>query len=286
MYDQPSPSRPLTDAALDAFAAQLLREERSSGTIENYLWAARRFAAFLAGAPPTREAALRWKAALLAAGYAPATVNARLSALNRLLGFLGLPGGRVGFVRVQRRIFRPAQRQLARQDYTRLLAAARAAGRPGLALVMQTLCSTGIRVSELAFITVEAARAGRAEIYLKGKARVILLPRALCPRLLRWAGQQGIRSGPVFRARGGAPLGRRQIWRQMKALSAAAGVEESKVYPHNLRHLFAVSFYAASHDLARLADVLGHSSIETTRLYLVTTGSEHRRTLNSLRLVC
>lgn len=286
MRNHPNPAPSLSAALLDAFAARLQREERSPGTIENYLRAARQFAAFLAGAPPTRDAALSWKAALLAGGYATATVNARLSALNRLLRFLGLPGGRVSFVRVQRRIFRPAQRQLTRADYTRLLAAARAAQKPALALIMQTICSTGIRVSELAFITVEAVRAGRAEIYLKGKARVILLPRELCPKLLRWAKRQGIRSGPVFRGRSGAPLGRRQVWRQMKALCAAAGVEQSKVYPHNLRHLFAVSFYAVSHDLARLADVLGHSSIETTRIYLTTTGSEHRRTLNSLRLVC
>lgn len=275
----------LTPDTLAGFAAWLAREERSPGTVENYLRAVRQLAAFLGGAPLTREAALGWKASLLAAGRAPATVNAKLSALNRLLGFLGLAGCRVSFVRVQRRIFRPAQRQLNRAEYARLLAAARARGDTRLALLMETVCSTGIRVSELPFITVEAARAGRAEIYLKGKVRVILLPRRLCPQLLRWAAKQGIRAGAVFRTRTGAPVGRRQVWRQMKSLCAAARVAAAKVFPHNLRHLFAVSFYAASRDIVRLADVLGHSSLETTRIYLVTSGREHRRTLDRLQLV-
>lgn len=285
MYDQPSQPRPLTEAALDAFAAQLLREERSPGTIENYLWAARRFAAFLAGAPPTREAALRWKAALLAAGYAPATVNARLSALNRLLGFLGLPGGRVGFVRVQRRIFRPAQRQLARQDYTRLLAAARAAGRPGLALVMQTLCSTGIRVSELRFITAEAVARGRAEVSSKGKQRTVFLPGKLCALLKHYLKEQAVTAGPVFVTRGGKPLDRSNIWRAMKALCESAGVDPDKVFPHNLRHLFARTYYTLEKDLSRLADLLGHTNVSTTRIYTAECGLVHARQLERLGLV-
>ncbi len=275
----------LTPALLTGFAAQLEREERAAGTVENYLRAARQFAAFLAGAPPTIEAALGWKAAQLAARSAPATVNAKLAALNRLFGFLGL-GFRVSFVRVQRRIFRPAQRQLSRQEYARLLAAARQRGDARLNLLMQTICSAGIRVSELRFITVGAARLGRAEIHLKGKVRVILLPAKLCRKLLRYARAQKICSGPIFLTRTGAPMGRRLIWRQMKALCKAAKVQPSKVFPHNLRHLFATSFYKACRDLVRLADVLGHSSLETTRLYLTTAGEEHLQLLEGLRLVC
>lgn len=275
----------LTPAVLAGFAAQLRREERAAGTIENYLRAARQFAGFLAGAPPTIEAALGWKAALLASHRAPATVNAKLASLNRLYGFLGL-GCRVSFVRVQRRIFRPAQRQLSQQEYGRLLAAAQKKGDARLGLLMETICSAGIRVSELRFITAEAARLGRAEIHLKGKIRVILLPGRLCRKLLRYARAQKIASGPLFVTRGGAPMGRRLIWRQMKALCKAARVQPSKVFPHNLRHLFATSFYKACRDLVRLADVLGHSSLETTRIYLATSGEEHRRTINRLRLLC
>lgn len=275
----------ITPAVLAGFAARLRRGERAAGTIENYLRAARQFAAFLAGAPPTLEAALGWKSALLAARRAPATVNAKLAALNRLYGFLGL-GGRVSFVRVQRRIFRPAQRQLSQQEYGRLLTAARAKKDARLGFLMETICSAGIRVSELRFITAEAARLGRAEIHLKGKVRVILLPAKLCRKLLRYAGQQKVCSGPLFLAQGGAPMGRRLIWRQMKALCGAARVAPSKVFPHNLRHLFATSFYTACRDLVRLADVLGHSSLETTRLYLASSGEEHLRLLEGLRLVC
>lgn len=276
----------LTPAVLAAFAAQLRCEERAAGTIENYLRAARQFAAFLAGAPLTREGALGWKASMLAAGCAAATVNARLSALNRLLAFLGRPDCRVSLLRVQRRIFRPVQRQLSRQEYGRLLAAARAKKDTRLDLLMQTICSAGIRVSELCAITAGAARLGRAEIYLKGKVRVILLPAKLCCKLLRYARAQKIDSGPIFLTRGGVPMGRRLIWRQMKALCRAAKVQPSKVFPHNLRHLFATSFYKACRDLVRLADVLGHSSLETTRLYLTTAGEEHLQLLEGLRLVC
>ncbi len=276
----------ISPARLARFAAFLTGCEHSPGTVQNYLRAARAFAGYLGSAPLTREAALGWKASLLAAGRAAATVNARLSALNRLLAFLGRADCRVCLLRVQRHIFRPAQRQLGRHEYTRLLAAARQKGDARLSLLMETLCSTGIRVSELSAITAEAAQRGRAEIRLKGKVRVILLPGELCRRLQGYARRKGIRSGPVFCTRTGAPLGRQQVWRLMKSLCAAARVAPGKVFPHNLRHLFATSFYKACRDLVRLADVLGHSSLETTRIYLATSGEEHRRTINRLRLLC
>lgn len=187
---------------------------------------------------------------------------------------------------MQRRIFRPAQRQLSRREYARLLAAARQRGDAWVGLLLETLCSTGIRVSELCAITAEAVQKGRAEIRLKGKVRVILLPGELCRRLQGYIRRTGVCTGPVFCTRTGAPLSRQRVWRLMKSLCAAARVLPGKVFPHNLRHLFATAFYAASRDIARLADVLGHSSLETTRIYLATAGEEHRRTINRLRLLC
>ena len=176
-------------------------------------------------------------------------------------------------------------RELTRAEYARLLDAARQQGRERLALLMETICATGIRVSELRYITLAAVRLGRAEIALKGKLRTILLPAKLCRKLQAYARKHAIASGELFLTARGKPLGRRQIWGEMKGLCPLAGVEKSKVFPHNLRHLFATTFYQSCKDIARLADVLGHSSIETTRVYLLTTGREHRRALDRLGLV-
>ncbi|MDE7042167.1 MAG: tyrosine-type recombinase/integrase [Oscillospiraceae bacterium] len=208
-----------------------------------------------------------------------------LSAVNRLLKFLGREECRVRSLRIQRRTFREQSRELTRGEYQRLLDAAAGLGRERLALLMETICATGIRVSEVQYITVEAARAGRTEIRLKGKIRTILLPSKLCRKLLKYARKQKTASGEIFLTRSGAPVSRRQIWREMKALCKEAGVEASKVFPHNLRHLFATAFYRACRDIVKLADVLGHSSIDTTRIYLITTGAEHARQMEKLGLV-
>ena len=208
-----------------------------------------------------------------------------LSAVNRLLKFLGREECRVRSLRIQRRTFREQRRELTRGEYQRLLDAAAGLGRERLALLMETICATGIRVSEVQYITVEAARAGRTEIRLKGKIRTILLPSKLCRKLLKYARKQKTASGEIFLTRSGAPVSRRQIWREMKALCKEAGVEASKVFPHNLRHLFATAFYRACRDIVKLADVLGHSSIDTTRIYLMTTGAEHARQMEKLGLV-
>ena len=208
-----------------------------------------------------------------------------LAAVNNLFRFLGW-GIRVKFLKIQRRLFRDQSRELTRGEYDLLVDTARTAGRERLALLMEAICSTGVRVSEVRYLTVEAARQGRAEIALKGKIRVILLPGRLCRKLLKYAKKQKIASGEIFLTRSGKSLSRRQIWAEMKAICTAAGVAPEKVYPHNLRHLFARAFYRVSHDIARLADVLGHSSIETTRIiYLVTTGTEQIRQLDRLGLV-
>lgn len=275
----------LTAAQLQAYGRHLQLAEKSAATAEKYLRDVRAFARWLAGRAITKEAAAAWKARLVELGYAPASVNAMLSALNSLLDFLGRGDCRVKFLKLQRRIFRDDRRDLTRRDYDALTAAARTRGKGRLALLMETICATGIRVSEVRCITVEAARAGRAEIAMKGKLRTILLPVKLCRKLLHYAKAQKTVSSEIFLTRNGTPISRRQIWAEMKGLCRAAGVSPSKVFPHNFRHLFARVFYQASRDIVKLADVLGHSSIETTRLYLLTSGTEHQRQLDRLRLV-
>lgn len=274
----------LTQAQITAYGLYLRAEEHAPGTIAKYLRDVGAFAAWLDGRTVTKELAAQWKDCLLSSGRKPSTINSMLAAVNNLFRFLGW-GIRVKFLKIQRRLFRDQSRELTRGEYDLLVDTARTAGRERLALLMEAICSTGVRVSEVRYLTVEAARQGRAEIALKGKIRVILLPGRLCRKLLKYAKKQKIASGEIFLTRSGKSLSRRQIWAEMKAICTAAGVAPEKVYPHNLRHLFARTFYRVSHDIARLADVLGHSSMETTRIYLVTTGTEQIRQLDRLGLV-
>ena len=275
----------ITGEQLQAFRQRLVWEEKSPATIEKYLRDAAAFTAWLDGRAASKAAAGAWKAALLEAKLAPATINVKLAAVNRFLVFLGWPAFRVKPLRIQRRLFRDDSRELTRPEYLRLLETARTQGRERLALLLETICGTGIRVSEVRYVTVEAVYRGRAKISLKGKIRTILLPGKLCRKLLKYARKQKIASGEIFLTRNGTHLSRRQIWAEMKGLCRTAGVAPSKVFPHNFRHLFATAFYRASHDIVKLADVLGHSSIETTRIYLLTSGAEHQRQLDRLGLV-
>lgn len=275
----------LTKEQTAAYSRYLAAEERSPGTVAKYLRDVSAFARWLGSAPVSKELAAGWKEHLLSQGYAPATINSMLAALNGLFHFLGWDECRVRFLKIQRRLFRDAGRELTRPEYERLLAAARERGRERLALLMEAICATGIRVSEVRYLTVEAAQRGRAEISLKGKIRTILLPGKLCRKLLKYARKQKTVSGEIFLTRNGNSLSRRQIWAELKRLCKYAGVEPTKVFPHNLRHLFATIFYRACKDIVRLADVLGHSSIETTRIYLVTSGAEHARQMERLGLV-
>ena len=270
---------------LDRFRNYLRRQERSTGTVENYLRYARGFVSRLEGRRVTKELTAAWKEEMVARGYAPATVNAMLAAVNSLLVFLGQKECQVKFLKVQRRLFRDPTRELTGEEYRRLLDTARARGRERLALLMEAICATGIRVSEVKYLTVEAAKAGRTDVALKGKVRTILIPNKLCRKLLKYAKKNKTASGEIFLTRSGKSLSRRQIWCELKSLCSQAGVEPSKVFPHNLRHLFARTFYRVCRDVAKLADVLGHSSIETTRIYLISTGAEHAKTLELLRLV-
>lgn len=208
-----------------------------------------------------------------------------LSALNGLFKFLGCDEYKVKFLKIQRRLFRDSNRELCKTEYDRLLVSAKELGRERLALLIETIGATGIRVSEVQYITVEAAQRGKAEISLKDKIRVILLSTKLCRKLLKYAKKQKTTSGAIFRTKSGKEISRRQIWAELKGLCKHAGVAPTKVFPHNLRHLFATIFYKACKDIVRLADVLGHSSIETTRIYLVTSGIEHQRQLDRLGLV-
>lgn len=275
----------LTPQQIQAYADYLQREEKSAATMEKYLRDVRAFARWLDDRVISKEIIARWKAHLIAQKYAPTTVNAMLSALNSLLDFLGLRECRVKFLKIQRRLFREAERVLTKDDYQKLLNTARKLGRERLELLVETIAATGIRVSEVPYITVEALRRGKAEISLKGKIRVILLPGKLCRKLMQFAEKQKNTSGAIFRTRSGKELGRRQIWAELKGLCKYAGVKPEKVFPHNLRHLFATVFYRTCRDIAKLADLLGHSSIETTRIYLVSPGGEHRRELDRLGLV-
>lgn len=277
--------RTISKDQLAAYRDQLLREERAAATVEKYLRDTESFAAWLGGGCLTKETVVCWKNQLLENGLAPATVNAKLAALNGLLTFLGMEQCRAKFLKLQRRAFRNADRDLSQEEYRRLLAAARRLGRAQTELLLETICATGIRVSEVRYITVEAARRGRAEVSLKGKIRTILLPAKLCRKLLKHAQKKRTAFGAIFLTEGGAVLSRYQIWREMKRLCAEAGVECSKVFPHNLRHLFAAVFYRATRDIVKLADVLGHSSINTTRCYLLSTGVEHARQMNRLGLI-
>jgi len=275
----------LGQAEIQSYDSWLRREERSQGTVEKYLHDVQAFAVWLAGRPVTREAVAEWKDVLLARQYAPSSINASMAALNGLFRFLGWEECRAKFLKIQRRLFRDSAREMTRGDYERLIAAAQQREQYRLVLLMEAICATGIRVSEVQYVTVEAARQGCAEISLKGKIRTIMFPSKLCRKLLKYAQKQKIVSGEIFLTRNGNSLTRRQIWAEMKALCRHAGVEASKVFPHNLRHLFATAFYKVCRDIVKLADVLGHSSIETTRIYLLTSGAEHRRELDRLDLV-
>ena len=269
---------------LQVFADWLKSEEKSQGTIEKYLRDVGAFATWLGERELTKETAADWKEHLVSQQYAPVTVNSMLASINTYCVFAEL-NIRIRFLKVQRKLFREQSKELTRSEYEKLIETARSTGKERLALLMETICASGIRVSEVKYITVEAARCGRATISLKGKVRSILLPGKLCKKLKKYAEKQKIASGEIFLTGSGKSLSRRQIWAEMKRLCKKAGVEASKVFPHNLRHLFATTFYRIYKDIVRLADILGHSSVDTTRIYLLTTGAEHQKQLEKMGLV-
>ena len=276
----------LTPQLIEDYLRRLAEDERGAATIDKYRRDLLRFYEFL---PPDKAVdkavVLSWKEQLVARKYASSSVNVMLASVNGLPTFAGRPEWRAKFLKRQRAAFCDERRELRRAEYEKLVATARREKKTRLTLMMETICSTGIRVSELAFVTVEAVRAGRAELMLKGKCRRILFPAALVRKLSRYAAERRIARGPIFTDKTGSPVSRHRVWYEMKKLGARAGVAASKVFPHNLRHLFARTFYALERDLSKLADLLGHSNVETTRLYIITAGVKHLRQLDKMKLV-
>ena len=277
--------RILTKTLLEKFKEHLILEERSSATIEKYCRDAAAFAGYADGGTVTKELAIAYKNKLKDDGYAIRSINSMLASINSLFVFLGWHDLKVKTIKIQQQIFCPEEKELTKAEYLRLVNTAKVKHNERLCLILQTICGTGIRVSELQFITVEAAKRGEATVSCKGKTRSVFIVRDLQKKLLRYAAEQGIESGCIFITHGGKPVSRTNIWRDMKALCVEADVNPNKVFPHNLRHLFARVFYGIEKDIAKLADILGHSSINTTRIYIISTGTEHRQRMENMRLI-
>ena len=275
----------LTEHQITEFAAFLKNEEKSENTMGKYIRDIRAFAAYVGDAEITKETVITYKNNLRSQNYAVRSINSMLASINSFFSFLGWEDLKVKSIKLQRQIYCPEEKELTKAEYMRLVNAARQKGNERLNLLIQTICGTGIRVSELQYITVEAVRCGEAVVSLKGKTRSVFLVRELQKKLLRYAAEQKITTGAIFITRSGKPMSRTNIWREMKCLCEQAGVNPQKVFPHNLRHLFARTFYGIEKDIAKLADILGHSSINTTRIYIISTGNEHRKHMEYMRLI-
>ena len=276
--------RKITPSHIEQFKNYLIEEEKSKATIEKYERDVKAFYLWIGEKDLNKGCVLSYKA-YLCDNYATASVNSMLSSINSFFAYLEWFELRVKTIKVQKQIFASNEIELTKSEYERLLSAAKAKSNQRLYLLMQTICSTGIRVSELRFITVEAINRGRAEINCKGKRRCAFLPTELCKILKNYVKEQKIKSGAVFVSKNGNPLDRSNIWSDMKKLCKEAGVSEKKVFPHNLRHLFARTYYTLQKDIVRLADILGHSSVNTTRIYTMETGEIHRKQIQRLGLL-
>ena len=274
----------ITTEQINIFKNHLITEERSAATVEKYTRDVNAFSEWLGGREVDRTAILEYKAHL-AEKYLPSSTNSMLSSLNSFFAFFGRHELRVKFIKVQKQLFSRDEKELTKIEYLRLLDVAKRKSRR-LYLLMQTVCATGIRVSELKFITVEALQFERAEIDCKGKHRIVFLPKKLCKMLKEYAKSEKIKSGSVFVTKNGKPLDRSNIWSDMKKLCADAGVSASKVFPHNLRHLFARTFYTIQKDIVRLSSILGHSNINTTMIYTMESGRIHQKQIQQLGLLC
>lgn len=277
-------SKTIRNSMIKPYEMALVEGEKSKATIEKYLHHVRQFISAYAGRKIDKTLALEYKAKL-GEVYAPSGANAALAAVNGFLRFWGFEDCRVKPFKVQRKIYCPEEKELTRAEYVRLVRAAKEKSNQRLVLLLESICATGIRVSELPYITAEAVWNGEAAVTCKGKTRTIFLPAALCKKLRRYIQKEGVQTGPVFVTRTGKPMNRSNIWREMKALCQRANVAPSKVFPHSLRHLFARCFYAIDKDISKLADILGHANMNTTRIYIISTGAEHRKKMETLRLV-
>lgn len=275
----------LTKKQIAAFAEHLKNEEKRKNTIEKYVRDSKAFLAFVGKTKISKETVIEYKNKLLAGNYSARSINSMLASVNSLLSYLGWTDLKVKFIKLQRQIYCSEDKILTQAEYKRLVNAAKQKGEERLDLIIQTICSTGIRVSELQYITVDAVKRGEATVSLKGKTRSVFIVGALQKKLLNYIAKQKISSGSIFVTRTGKPISRSNIWREMKNLCKQAKVNSKKVFPHNLRHLFARTFYEIEKDIAKLADVLGHSNINTTRIYIISTGTEHRKKMEHMRLV-
>lgn len=275
--------RKVTETMIESYSRYLIQEEKSTVTVEKYIRDVRTFYAFIGKKQVTKNNVIEFKQHLLERNYAVRSINSMLASLNSFLKFLGWADCRVKSIKLQKKAYCAEDRELTKTEYKRLLQVSKK--NKQLWLVMQTICGTGIRVSELRFFTVEAVVGGEVVVNCKAKSRVILIPSKLRKALLHYARIQKIHCGAIFLTRNGKPMGRKTIWAQMKGLCQAAEVNPAKVFPHNLRKLFARTFYSIEKDIAKLADILGHSSIDTTRIYIMSTGAEHRKKIERLGLV-
>lgn len=277
--------RLLTEKHIKSFINHLRMEEKSKNTIEKYARDVNTFATFLNGKAVCKEIVIEYKQILIADGYAVSSINSMLAALNSLFDYLGWIECKVNAIKIQRQIYCPENKELSKAEYLRLVGAAERNHNHRLNMILQTICGTGIRISELQFITVEAVKSGTVEVACKGKNRVVFIVKKLKKKLLRYAAERHIKAGAIFITKSGKPINRTNVWREMKALCKQARVNPDKVFPHNLRHLFARTFYMLEKDIAKLADILGHSSINTTRIYIISTGYEHLKCMENMRLV-
>lgn len=275
--------RKILQQHLILFHEFLIREEKSEATIEKYLRDVKGFLKFTKGMEITKEITVAYKKELQEAGYAVRSVNSMLASVNSILEFLGWNDCKVKMLRYQRETYCAEEKELTKSEYMRLLEVSGYKSR--MNLVIQTICGTGIRVSELKYFTVEAVCRGEIAVQCKNKTRIILIPSKLRKLLMQYAHKNNIASGVIFRTRSGKPVDRSNIWKNLKKLCEVANVNPNKVFPHNLRKLFARTFYGIEKDIAKLADILGHSSIETTRIYIMTTGAEHRKKIDRLGLI-
>lgn len=274
----------ITDKIIEKFRKYLIDEEKSAATLEKYIRDITAFRVWLGSRQLCKAKVMEYKEYLIGS-YAPASVNSILSSLNSFFEYNNEYGLKVKTLKIQKQIFAKDEKELTKAEYGRLLTAAKAEGNQKLYLLMQTICATGIRVSELKYITLEALKSGRANVNMKGKLRVIIIPKDLCKMLKKYADEQRITSGSIFITKTGRPLDRTNIWKLMKSLCESAGVDKTKVFPHNLRHLFARTFYSIEKDIVRLADILGHSSVNTTRIYTMETLNICRNQVQRLGLL-
>jgi len=275
--------RILTADLVCKFKEHLILEERSENTIEKYVRDIKAFMCF-ADSVLTKETVISYKKSLQEK-YKVRSVNSMLASINSLFDYLGWHELKVKSVKLQQQIYCPEEKELTKAEYERLCRTAEKKHNERLCLILQTICGTGIRVSELQYITVEAVKNGEATVSLKGKTRSVFIVKALKQKLLCYCAEQGIKFGMIFVTKNGKPMSRTNIWREMKALCKEANVNPNKVFPHNLRHLFARVFYSIEKDIAKLADILGHSSINTTRIYIISTGTEHRKRMENMKLI-